>query len=299
MTPPTIFAAIVTYHPDISALNRLVARLEAQVDYLAIIDNATPGFSSGLPTYDTAKTRVIINPDNQGVATAYNQGILLARAKKATHIILFDQDSVPADDMVSVLVETLQQHNAHELRVAAAGPMYTDVKGQHSSPFVCLTGTRLTRVDCRPGEIVTVDHLISSGCLIDLGAIDEVGPFTESLFIDYVDTEWCWRARRRGLQLLGVGSANMQHNLGDAHFKAFGKDRVLHSPFRLYYQMRNQWWMILQPWVGWRWRFMDIIRSAKIFLAIALFSPNRIKRIHFMCKGIWHAFSSRMGKLND
>lgn len=299
MTSISIFAVIVTYHPDIPAVKRLIGQLVKQVDWITVIDNATPDFSINLHEPTALKTGIITNTINLGLATAYNQGIALAREKGATHIALFDQDSFPADNMIAELTQTLNMHNHTELRVAAAGPMYSDVKGQSSSPFVQLAGIHLQRIDCKIDEVVKVDHLISSGCLIDLRAIDLIGEFTDSLFIDYVDTEWCWRARRNQLELLGVGSAKMQHNLGEAHFMAFGKARVLHSPFRLYYQMRNQWWMILQPWVGWRWRIMDVIRSVKIFLAISFFSPNRIRRISFMCKGIADAFRSRMGKLID
>lgn len=299
MTETSILAVIVTYHPDINAVKRLIHQLEHQVDWIVLIDNATPGFSINLPEPTACKTEIVANTENLGLATAYNQGIKLARARKTTHIILFDQDSFPADNMVTTLAQSMSQYNLKQLQVAAAGPMYSDVKGQSSSPFVRLSGIHLERIDCNDEQVIDVDHLISSGCLIDLRAVDQIGEFTDSLFIDYVDTEWCWRARRNQLRLLGVGAAKMQHNLGEAHFLAFGKARVLHSPFRLYYQMRNQWWMILQPWVGWRWRTMDIIRSAKIFLAITVFAPERKKRIQYMCKGFIHAFLSRMKKLQN
>jgi rhamnosyltransferase len=299
MTQASVLAVIVTHHPNIPALTQLVAHLEQQVERLIIIDNATPGFCQNPPIHNPAKTNIICNIDNRGLATAYNQGIDLAYSRQASHVLLLDQDSLPAHNMVNELLTALHQHNHQEIRVAAAGPMYTDIKGQSTSPFVCLRGIYLQRIDCEPNQVVFVDHLISSGSLIDLRSIDLVGRFTDSLFIDYVDTEWCWRARRKGLMLIGVGSAHMQHNLGDSHFKAFGKNRVLHAPFRLYYQMRNQWWMILQPWVGWRWRLMNILRSTKIFLAITLFYPQRIKRIRYMTKGILDAYRSRMGKLKD
>ena len=299
MTSSSILALIVTYHPDIKAVERLIQRLEQQVEWILVIDNATPGFNIDLPEQAALKTEIVVNPENFGVATAYNQGIKLAKARNATHIILFDQDSFPAENMVSTLAHSMNQYNAKQLQVAAAGPMYLDVKGQLSSPFVRLTGIRLERIACNEENTVDVDHLISSGCLIDLRAIDQIGEFTDSLFIDYVDTEWCWRARRHQLRLLGVGAAKMHHNLGEAHFMVLGKPCVLHSPFRLYYQIRNQWWMILQPWVGWKWRTMDVIRSVKIFVAISVFAPNRRKRIQYMCKGFLHALLSRMNKLQD
>lgn len=299
MTRISVLAIIVTYYPDMTAVKRLVNQLGHQVDGILLIDNATPDFCSKINEQPLSNIEIIINAENVGLATAYNQGIKLARSKQATHIILFDQDSFPSENMVLTLLNSMKGQNSKKLQVAAAGPMYSDVKGQMSSPFVRLAGIGLKRIGCKDDQIVDVDHLISSGCLIDLEAIEQIGGFTDSLFIDYVDTEWCWRARRNHLRLLGVGSAKMQHNLGESHFMALGRARVLHSPFRLYYQMRNQWWMILQPWIGWQWRLMDIMRSIKIFVAVAVFAPDRKKRIQYMCKGIIHAFTERMNKLND
>ena len=39
------------------------------------------------------------------------------------------------------------------------------------------------------GEIVPVDFLISSGSLISLAALADIGPFDESLFTEHVGTE--------------------------------------------------------------------------------------------------------------
>ena len=286
-----IVAVVVTFNPDADILNSLMDTLHPQVDHILVIDNAsdTP---VQLPALE--KVSLVTNSVNKGLGYAYNLGREQARAFSASHLLLFDQDSCPAPDMVSQLKNALLC--AGDSPVAAVGPRYSDVKGQYTSPFVVLSGITLKRVDCADGELVEVDHLISSGCLIALDAWEDVGPFEEQLFIDYVDTEWCWRARRKGYRLLGAGSARMVHNLGDDEFMAFGKPRVLHAPFRLYYQMRNRCWMILQPGVGWRWRVMDSLRSIKIFLAIALFSPNRWQRIKYMSKGIVDGLCAKMGR---
>src|SRR5690606_31053590 len=114
-------------------------------------------------------------------------------------------------------LQELLLRNKTLLAVAVAGPRYTDVKGQKLSPFVCINGFHLERVPCADGEVVEIDHLISSGSLIDMRAIDFVGNFVDELFIDGVDTEWCLRVRHHGLLILGVGRAAMQHNIGDAY----------------------------------------------------------------------------------
>lgn len=286
-----IVAVVVTFNPDAGALEALLDTLHPQVDHIVVIDNASD-IPVALPSL--ANISLVSNTTNKGLGYAYNLGREQARSFSASHLILFDQDSCPAPDMLRHLKEAFEQSGTSP--VAAVGPRYSDVKGQYTSPFVVLSGIGLKRVDCANGELVDVDHLISSGCLIDLNAWEDVGSFEEQLFIDYVDTEWCWRARRKGYRLLGVGSARMVHNLGDDEFIAFGKPRVLHAPFRLYYQMRNRCWMILQPDVGWRWRVMDAMRSIKIFMAIALFSPNRWQRVKYMAKGIIDGIFARMGR---
>jgi len=292
-----ILALIVTFNPDIAQLANLIQAVYPQVAAVAVFDNASDKPVT-IPSLDNL--HLVRNPTNVGLASTYNQGIDLARAMNATHLLIFDQDSCPASDMVAQLLEVMTCPEVlANGPVAAVGPMYQDVKGQYAPPFVALRGLRLRRIPCAEGECVEVDHLISSGSLISMEALDQVGRFQDDLFIDYVDTEWCWRARRKGFRLLGVGAAKMQHSLGEAQFVVLGRPRPLHSPFRLYYQMRNQWWMILQPGTGWRWRAMDVVRSMKIFLAFSIYAPNKKQNVLHMLRGIADAFRGRMGKLNS
>lgn len=292
-----VFGVIVTYHPSASALSSLVESLAGQVEALVIVDNASPDFPGGELEAKYDNLRIIRNCENVGLASAYNQGIAEAKAHHASHLILFDQDSLPAPNMVERLVRELLQRNEDTFRVAAAGPKYVDIKGQQLSPFVRIKGFHLERVTCADNEVVDVDHLISSGTLIDMRALDSVGNFVDELFIDAVDTEWCLRARSHGLRIIGVGSAAMQHNIGDAYLVLMGKQLPLHSPMRLYYQFRNQIWLIKQPWVGWRWRVIDSIRCIKLFIVFAIFAPNKLTNLSFMIKGGVDGFFSRMGRM--
>lgn len=289
-----IVAVVVTWNPDAETLEALLRAVHPQVDHTLVIDNAS---SERLVVPSLERLSLIRCPVNNGLAHAYNLARERARELQASHLLLFDQDSCPAADMVHQLQQALASQ-ADQGQVAAAGPDYKDVKGQSRSPFVALSGLGLKRVPCGDGECVEVDHLISSGSLISLSAFDEIGPFEEQLFIDYVDTEWCWRARRKGYRLLGVSDAHMSHRMGDDEFSVLGRRFVLHEPYRLYYQTRNRCWMLRRPWVGWRWRIMDTVRGAKIFVVIALFSPHRWPRIKYMTKGIIDGVFSKMDRLD-
>lgn len=290
-----VYAIIVTFYPNLDTLCRLLYLLSPQVTKILLIDNAT----QSLPNLGStvSNLEVTFNNDNFGVATAYNQGIVKAKSEGATHTILFDQDSVPADNLVQVLLDVWRNAVQDGMKVAALGPNYRDTKGMYQSPFVKMEGTRLTRVACRIGESVKVDHLISSGCLIDLEALNDIGIFEEKLFIDYVDTEWCLRARKKGYLLLGVGDARMEHDLGDKYLRLFHKRIPAHSPLRHYYLIRNGAWLASQAWVGWRWRIIDCKRLIKIFIVFSLLSDSPWNHCKMMILGFWHFVKGKMGKL--
>ena len=48
------------------------------------------------------------------------------------------------------------------------------------------------------------------------GALDQFGPFDEGYFLYYEETEWLWRARRRGARLGLAAGARVQHRWGHA-----------------------------------------------------------------------------------
>lgn len=292
-----IIAVIVTYKPEIAHLKKLIINISNQVDGVLIIDNNSPDFDKDKLVLDS-NVSWLVNSTNLGLASAYNEAIEFAKKNSATHLVLFDQDSFPAADMIQCLLQAITSYNSESLKVAAVGPKYNDIKGQSQSPFVRISGFKLERVDCAVNSVVEIDHLISSGKLIDLRVIDIVGNFTDELFIDYVDTEWCLRVRHKHLLLLGVGNATMSHSIGESSFHLFGQQVVMHSPLRLYYQFRNQIWLIKQSWVGWHWRIIDLIRLAKLFLAFGIFAPGSTKNIPYIIKGIRDGIFSHMGKLD-
>ncbi|MES2823711.1 MAG: glycosyltransferase family 2 protein [Pseudomonadota bacterium] len=294
-----IIAIIVTFNPNFDWLIQLVDLIQKNVDVVIVIDNGTFDFEHILPALTSKNVFVRRNENNLGVATAYNQGIKFATELNAKRIVLFDQDSYPDGDMIANLGRELDLARLAGLKVAAVGPKYYDAKFPETSPFVRIEGFRLGRVSCSSVEVVQIDHLISSGCMIDIEVFFTVGLFEEKLFIDYVDTEWCLRAKAKGFILLGVGAALMRHNLGDSYLTFFSKRIPQHSALRHYYLMRNGTWLLGQPWVGWRWRILDGMRLFKIFLFFSTCGSHPAIHFKMMLLGIQHSMRSKMGKHID
>ena len=135
-----VAAIVVLYRPDRNALQGLMRSLEDQVNVIFVIDN-TPDhelvpedqlfpLKLNVPLHYTAQG------ENTGIAAAQNTGIRQAVAAAASHIILFDQDSVPAAGMVQTLLSAEAKLINGGLRVAAVGPVFIDERnGWSPRPF--------------------------------------------------------------------------------------------------------------------------------------------------------------------
>jgi rhamnosyltransferase len=157
---------------------------------------------------------------------------------------------------------------------------------------------KVDKSPCRPSEeIVESDILISSGSLIALATLAEVGGPLNELFIDQVDLEWCFRAKSQGYLLFGVCNAVLYHSLGEAPKRFLGRKFLHHGPLRHYYIFRNAVWLLFKRYVpvGWKLLFIRTI-SIRFFVYVCLVSP-RLIYLKMMIRGVWHGLLGRLGKL--
>lgn len=291
-----ITAVVVTYLPELDVLERLVDTLFPQVSSVVLVDN---GSRSNLAAWNrervTNPVELLLLGENRGIAAAQNVGIQWARDRGAGFVLLMDQDSVPAPDMVEKLLSALSEHPLP----AAAGPRYMDARQDNPPPFIRVHGLHLERCACATEEsVVPVDYLIASGCLIPISTLDAVGLMQEDLFIDYVDIEWGLRAKKKGFQSYGVCSAKMKHDLGETPIAFLGKKIPLHSPLRHYYQFRNALWLYRQQWLPVNWKLVDGGRLIKKYVFYSIFAKPRLAHFRMMTLGIWHGLRGRMGAFN-
>lgn len=283
-----VVAAIVTYYPDLRGLDLLLESLCGQVQEILIVDNASNGrefedFFRQVPRH----INVLRNPVNVGIGTAVNQAIGWAASRSAECILLLDQDSVVQGGMVGALYAALQRVSAKGL-VAAVGPCFVDRRTQQPAPFVRIGFPFNQRIWGKPGEIVECDFLITSGSLIPMAALREIGGMEEAFFIDNIDVEWCFRARSKGWRVYGVSGAVMHHEIGDriVTLPAGLGEVIVHSPLRLYYMMRNRVLLYRRHATPWTWIAQDIPRLMLKFVRLALLVAPRALHARYMLAGI-------------
>jgi hypothetical protein len=203
--PEQVAGVVVAYHPDLPALQKLVTAARPQLSALVVIDNTPADAVVPIPAIEGVEH--ISRGFNAGVAEGLNQGFAWARAKGAKFVLMFDQDSVPAHDMLDQLIAAWNAAEAAGVRVAAAGPRFADDRGATVYPFLRVRILRNKALVPQADEkFIRTDTLITSGCLVSLAAIDDAGGMDESLFIDNVDHRQ--RRSRVGLscQAQGLGA---------------------------------------------------------------------------------------------
>jgi rhamnosyltransferase len=292
---------VVTYNPQESRLQQLLAATLPQVRNVFLIDNGSDSaqltWLRGLPG---PRLQLHELGRNKGIAAAQNAGVTLARAHGCSHLLLLDHDSVPSESMVGDLLSAMAAARPAGRGVAAVGPRYLDERQDNPPPFIVVRGLRVKRCACpSPDTVVEVDYLISSGSLIPMATLDIVGTMAEELFIDYVDIEWGLRARRLGFQSYGVCGAKMAHDLGDAPVRFLGKSLPVHSPMRHYYHFRNAIWLYRSAQLPLHWKCADGWRLLLKYGFYTLFAKPRLAHFSMMTRGILDGLSGRMGAYRD
>lgn len=299
-----VYAVVVAYLPELEVFRRLLETLGSQVSRVVVVDNT--------PMDDARVARMCAEPDlhgvslirlgsNQGVARALNVGIAVAIEAGASHVLLSDQDSLPADDMVSVLLRAAAVLVEGGKRVGAVGPTFTDKHTGGTFPFQAEVPGKFFyghRGADSAHPIVDAISLITSGALISVRVLSRVGLMREDLFVDNVDVEWCHRARAEGYSLYGVGAAVMYHALGDHALKVwyFGWRWVsAYSPVRVYYQVRNFVALCRMSCIRARWKWRNGWYCLGFCYSQMVFGRQRLACLRMALRGLWDGLLGRMG----
>jgi rhamnosyltransferase len=300
----------VAFNPEPARLAEQIQALLGQVDEILIVDNdsETPAEDAlrqqagEFPRDERTRVRFLRLDENHGVAAGFNIGAREAAAAGAKFVLLLDDDSIPAPDMVRKLLAAYDHCRSLSgaQPVAAVGPRVNDRRNPVEYPFIRLGWLRNPHLRCGAGQdVIACDFLISSGSLIALDALAAVGAFDERLFIDSVDLEWCSRARSRNFALYGVCEARLDHRLGDRRQVFMNSFKlVVHPPRRVYYMTRNRLLLYRRPYMPLKWKLKDALRAMAKFAATVLLVPPRLEYAKMTLRAIRDAAARRGGRFD-
>jgi len=270
--------AVITSFNDPAALAVCVEALVSQVDMIVVVDNKSePEHQQALSALESRENFLLHRaPENLGIGAAMNIGLVAADAEGANWVLLMDQDSIAAPDMIEAML------------VAAAR-----LPNAAFTPAISGIGSR--REATVPFEVT---YAITSGNLIPVAALRAIGGLDEGLFIDGVDFDLSLRLRRAGYRLFQVPGAHMGHSLGDASSPGglLGRFHTSHSPLRRYYMARNLVLNLRRHALTFP-KFCGklVIVSGLSFLSVLRFGPRRRESAAMMFRGFADGVRGKIG----
>ena len=298
---PKVFAIVVLYNPCIPTFIRLINSVKRQVSHIVLVDNSTLNdikdfISETLAQTDATFTYLDLG-DNFGIATAHNKGIELAIKKSATHVLLLDQDSALPNNMVDDLMTLYLELSNEGHKVSALGPSFLDEKTNEVANIIRHQKLKVKRqLPDITKRIEIADYIISSGSLIPIEVLNKAGVMNEQLFIDWVDIEWCIRARRFGYYCYVAPQVVMRHCIGDGFVNIGRRKPNLHSDFRNYFIVRNSTYLSLYSKLPLNFR---VIQLGKVPLYIVFYSYHSKRRLYsfgLLTKAVIDGIFKNMGK---
>lgn len=190
------------------------------------------------------------------------------------YVVLFDQDSYLSSQLILKLYET--QKKVSGLKSVVAPLPLNRITNE---PY------RLTILGRYKG-LLEVREMLNSGMFIPLCLFSEVGMMDEYLFIDGVDSEWCWRAMNKGIHLFVNPQIKMEHMLGEGDKYLLGKRISIPAPVRTYYQFRNYCILLMRSYVPFNWKLINGIKYTVKFIYYSLCVSPRISYLQKMILGI-------------
>jgi len=261
------------------------------IDYpryeIVLVDNASQGDDvAQLRAEFGDSVRIIENDRNSGFAGGCNIGIRDAISRSPDYLLLLNNDTVVEPDFLSRMVEAARQLPD----LAAACPksyFYDEPEVLYSTGGTVNLWTASSRQvgrgerDRGQYERLERRNYADGVCmLIPRSAIDRVGLLDEDYFAYWEETDWCLRARERGLYSYYVPSARIRHKAA--------RSSAPDSAF--YYRFRRNAFLCVRK----RGRFYHVTSALLLYLfwygpRYLLRHPSRVGRLVAELRALgWH-----------
>jgi len=293
-----ITAIAIAYFPDIQTITKTIESICGQVSKVLIIDNTPNGssvFKNHRLLYGRNNVELITLNENVGIAKAQNIGIKRALENRADFVLVSDQDTFYPDNYVAKMLEAYSKI-ANREEVAAIVPDFADLnRGGQRQGFVLFDNLFSKRIYPK-GGCHEITQAIASGEIIPSEVFSHIGFMDEELFIDWVDLEWCWRARAKGYKIVGCADVVIEHRMGD-EAKRFGlRSYSIRSPIRTYYIVRNAVHLALRSkYITFGMRVNILVKSIRYMIGFTILGKPHWKHFIYSLKGFYHGITRKVG----
>lgn len=272
-----------------------LARLGYANTRVVVVDNGSTDDSVRTIRQQHPGIELLETGRNLGYAGGNNAGLRHALDMGAQFVLILNNDTCVAADLLDRLVQAAQYHP--EAGVLSARILYSerphtvwfdgakwdDASGRMRWPGKNADDSQL------PDAVHASDYASGAAMLLRAETIREVGYLDEAFFLVWEEADWCFRARKSGWQCLVVPQARVWHKVGSS----FGTEA---SPLRTYFSVRNQL-LWAHRHASRRARLRVLLRSGRRLLPrLALAGDPRIHVVKRLLWGVMDLMRAAGGK---
>ena len=286
-------SVVVLYNPIFSEISKFINQLINSKYFLFIIDNSEKKLGKEFDVFIDNPSVIYKNFNkNKGLAFAQNQGINEAISRNFETVSLFDQDSFISSKNYIKLIEAFKQS-----KFDIMSPLIVS-KNDHSkveeSLKINFVGWPTPIEVVKSKMLHPTDIVIASGLTCSLKIFEEVGFFNEDFFIDYLDIEWCLRARNKGKKIAVNSLVTLFHSIGMGQENYTLFKPQIHPPERTFYQFKNNLTLFKKKHIPTLYCLHELFANLlSLTIKILLKKQNRKKYLFYFWKAIKSSIESK------
>ena len=281
-----IAGCVILYNPDADVVTNIASYID-YLDLLYVVDNQHgDSVIEQLSRRYQEKIVPIRHNENMGIAFSLNEALKLAK-DKYDFLLTMDQDSrfSPAS-MARFKSEVLRFDWKKTLAIGAAIESFGFEEPADTSIRWKQTVNMITS-----GNIVSVKNALA------------IGGYDEALFIDEVDSDFCFRGIKASYELYtNTGGVYLLHSLGNpSYHKYFGHITKVqnHNKIRKYYIFRNRLVVLFRHgrMMGAKrcWNYY-IKANINLIRDVLFFEDDKLGKLKHITKGLIDFLTNSLGK---
>ena len=293
MKSSDLCCVVVAFNPDVAKLCNVIESILKWSRRIILVDN-TPSGSYCVDDLIKYDIDIIQVGENIGIGAAQNKGILRAVNLGFSWIVLSDQDTLFPANYGCLMMGWLQADNS----ACAIVPTFIDShRSSQSIIKATIPAWHGWKKIAPPQGIFNLYEGAASGMVLKVASLKQVGLMNEDLFIDWVDFEWCWRARSHGFKILGTSEVRINHTLGNGAISIGKKVVNIRPPIRHYYITRNCLYLaIYAPKLSINCRLRLFLKALVYFISYPTLMTPRTQNFNAVIKGFRDGLIRRLGK---
>lgn len=247
MKQPKVAVIVLTYNQEKETAGCLegLKQLSYPAFETVVVDNGSRRSAEEALASRFPGVQWIRLPQNVGFAAGCNEGIRRALSRGVEGVLLLNNDAKGTSDLLDKMVETAFSGDA----VGVVGAVIY----RESPHRPLLAGMQFNFFTARIRRILPSSGresmpVVSGSCFfIKKVCLEKVGFLDERFFIYFEETDFCYRARQKGYQVICDGRLSVQHEDGSTFGRGSAAFRYLYTRNRLLFLSKHcpRW---LRPW---------------------------------------------------